>query len=173
MRSHARLAAVLYLTAVGAYLLDRLTKLWAENQLQGRAPIELIGSTVRLDYTTNSGGAFGIGGSAPLLFAGASLVVVGVIVWTSFRLPRIGVAIGLGLVLGGALGNLTDRIVRGPGVAGSVVDFIDVGPWPVFNLADSAIVIGAILLAFGAFRHARDDDPSPPTDTPEHPGAGT
>jgi signal peptidase II len=64
--------------------------------------------------------------------------------------------VALGLVLGGALGNLTDRIVRGPGVSGRVVDFIDFHVWPVFNVADSAIVIGAVLLAMGGIRRERE-----------------
>ncbi|MEX2275227.1 MAG: signal peptidase II [Actinomycetota bacterium] len=173
MRSPARLAGWLYLTAAGVYLLDRLSKLWAENQLQDRTPIELIGGAVRLGYTTNSGGAFGIGGSAPLLFVGATLVVIGVIVWTSLRLPRRSVAIGLGLILGGALGNLTDRVVRGPGFRGAVVDFIDVGAWPVFNLADSAIVVGAVVLAIGALGSARREhaEERPPGES-DRSGAG-
>jgi signal peptidase II len=69
------------------------------------------------------------------------------IVVYSLRVARLPVAVGLGLVLGGALGNLTDRAVNGPGLSGSVVDFIDLQIWPVFNVADTAIVTGAILLA--------------------------
>jgi signal peptidase II len=153
----ARLAGLLYGVALAVYVLDRASKVWAERSLEGDAPIELIGRFVRLSYTTNSGGAFGIGRSAPLVFAGATLVVVGIIVWTSRNLPGPAVAVGLGLVLGGALGNLTDRAVRGPGLGGGVVDFIDVGPWPVFNLADSAIVVGALVLAYATLRRPWSD----------------
>ncbi|HTG46531.1 MAG TPA: signal peptidase II, partial [Actinomycetota bacterium] len=64
-------------------------------------------------------------------------------------------SVALGLILGGALGNLTDRAVRGPGLSGHVVDFIDVHIWPVFNLADSAIVIGAVLLALASLLDGR------------------
>ena len=141
-----RLAAWLYLAAAVIYTADRLTKVWAENSLAHRAPVKVIPGVLSLDFTTNSGGAFGIGGSAPLLFAGATIAVASVIVAASFRLSRPALAIALGLVLGGALGNLTDRIIRGPGFSGRVVDFIDFHVWPVFNVADSAIVIGAALI---------------------------
>lgn len=142
-----RLAALLYAVAAVAYALDRATKVWAEHALAGRQPMRLIPGVLHLTYTTNSGGAFGIGRSSPWLFAGATVLVVGVIVAISMRLPRTLVAVALGLVLGGALGNLTDRALGGPGLSGRVTDFIDLRVWPVFNLADSAIVIGAILLA--------------------------
>lgn len=148
-----RLAAWLHLAAAATYLLDRLSKVWAERALFERPPIRIIPGVLQLNYTTNSGGAFGLGGSAPWLFAGATIVVSAVIVFSSFRLSRPLVAVALGLVLGGALGNLTDRISRGPGLSGQVVDFIDLHVWPVFNLADSAIVVGALLLLLASARH--------------------
>jgi len=146
-----RQAVWLYAVAVLAYVADRLTKAWAVRTLARRGPIVLIPHVLQLDYTSNSGGAFGIGRSAPWLFAAATLLVSLVIVAVSFRLSRTPVAVALGLILGGALGNLTDRIVRGDGLlTGRVVDFIDVHVWPVFNLADSAIVVGALLLALSS-----------------------
>jgi signal peptidase II len=154
-RPVARLAALLYAVAAAAYLLDRITKLLVEDRLAGRPPIQLIPGVLDLNYTTNSGGAFGLGRSAPLVFAVATAVVGVAICITSVRLSRPSVAIALGLILGGALGNLTDRFVHGSGFSGSVTDFIDFQIWPVFNLADSAIVIGAIILAFTGWR--RDD----------------
>ncbi len=141
-------AASLYGVAAAAYLLDRLTKLWVERSLAGEPPIEVIPGVLTLNYTTNSGGAFGMGRSAPVLFAAATVVASAIIVVVSFRMTRLPVAIALGLILGGALGNLTDRVVHGSGLSGHVTDFIDFQVWPVFNLADSAIVLGAILLAF-------------------------
>jgi signal peptidase II len=147
----ARSAAWLFGSALAVYLLDRLTKLWAERALEGRPPIQLLPG-VRLTFTTNPGGAFSIGGDAPLLFVTATVVVSAVIVATAFRHVHVLTSVALGLVLGGAIGNLTDRVLRGPGLHGHVVDFIDVGPWPVFNAADSAIVIGAILLAWTGLR---------------------
>ncbi len=150
MTRPARLALVLYGVAAVVYLLDRATKLWVEQTLANRPPIRLIPGVLHLTYTTNSGGAFGLGQSAPWLFVAATIAVVAVVVVVSTRLSRPLVAVALGLVLAGALGNLTDRAVRGPGLTGRVVDFIDVRVWPVFNLADSAIVIGAIALALSS-----------------------
>jgi signal peptidase II len=147
MRRSLGLAALLYGVAGLAWSLDRVTKLWAEHALAGRPPIRVIPGVLHLTFTTNSGGAFGIGKSSPWLFAAATVIVVAVIVAVSARLPGRLVAVALGLVLGGALGNLTDRALGGPGLTGRVTDFIDLRVWPVFNLADSAIVVGAVLLA--------------------------
>jgi signal peptidase II len=148
-----RLLATLYGAAAAVYLIDRLTKLWAEHRLAGRAPIVLIPRVLDLSYTTNAGGAFGLFGGQSWLFFLASGAVVAAIVVTSPRVPRTLNAVGLGMVLGGAVGNLTDRILRGPGVSGQVVDFIHLHLWPTFNAADSAIVIGAILVALAGLRH--------------------
>jgi signal peptidase II len=160
--TRARSATVaLYATAGVAFALDRLTKLWAETVLAGRAPIEVIPGVLSFNYTTNSGGAFGLGRSAPWVFASATVLVSLVIVFVSFRLDRRPLAIALGLILGGALGNLTDRILNGPGLTGFVTDFIDLHVWPVFNLADSAIVVGAMLLAISS---ARREEPEGTTE---------
>lgn len=142
----------LYATAAVVYALDRVTKLWVEAALAGRPPIEIVPGVLSFNYTTNSGGAFGLGRSAPWVFAGATVLVSVVIVFVSFRLDRRPLALALGLILGGALGNLTDRILNGPGLSGSVIDFIDLQVWPVFNLADASIVVGAILLAMSSAR---------------------
>jgi signal peptidase II len=152
------LAAALYATGGLAYLLDRVSKLWVERTLAGEPPFDVIPGVLTLNYTTNSGGAFGIGRSAPWLFAGATIVVSGAIVITSFRLSRTPMAVALGLILGGALGNLTDRAANGPGLTGPVTDFIDLQVWPVFNLADSAIVAGAVLLALTTAIHDEPED---------------
>jgi signal peptidase II len=146
------LTLALYATAAVAYLLDRLTKMWAEGALAGRAPLEVIPGVLSFNYTTNSGGAFGLGRSAPWLFATATVAVSLVIVVMSFRMSRPVVAMSLGLILGGALGNLTDRIANGPALSGHVTDFIDFHVWPVFNLADSAIVLGSVVLAIATGR---------------------
>jgi signal peptidase II len=151
-RTVARLTTLLYVVAAAAYLLDRITKLLVEDRLAGRPSVQLIPGVLDLNYTTNSGGAFGLGRSAPLVFAVATVVVAIAICVASLRLSRASVAIALGLILGGALGNLTDRVVHGSGFSGSVTDFIDFQIWPVFNLADSAIVIGAVVLAFTGWR---------------------
>jgi len=151
-----RLAAWLYATAGLTYLVDRFTKLWAERALAGRPPVTVIPGVVQLNYTTNSGGAFGLGQSAPWVFAVATILVAAAIVASSFRLRNNPSALALGLILGGAFGNLTDRAARGDGLlSGRVVDFIDFHVWPVFNVADSAIVIGALLLAVSSIRRER------------------
>jgi signal peptidase II len=141
---------ILWSVAAGVLILDRLTKLWAERALA--EPRDVIPGALTLRLTTNSGGAFSVGDRAPLLFAFAAILVSAAIAITSLR-PRSRMhAIALGLILGGALGNLLDRALRGPGLSGGVIDFIDLHVWPVFNLADSAIVVGAALLAFAALR---------------------
>ena len=142
--------ALLYAVAAGVLVLDRLSKAVVEHTLAGRPPVRLIPGVLSLTYTTNSGGAFGLGRSAPWLFAGATVVVTAVIVVFSFRPMRSTVAAALGLILGGALGNLADRALNGPGFGGPVTDFIDFLVWPIFNLADSAIVIGALLLSYAS-----------------------
>jgi signal peptidase II len=149
-------AAVLFVAAGGAYLLDRLTKAWVEDSLQGRPPIHVIDGVLDLRFTTNSGGAFSIGQSAPWIFAAATIAVSIAIVVTAFRHTSLLTCAALGLVLGGALGNLTDRVVRGSGLGGRVIDFIDFHVWPVFNAADASIVIGAALLALASFRRRVD-----------------
>jgi signal peptidase II len=88
---------------------------------------------------------------------GISVVVVVVVVVASRNLPSTATAIGLGLVLGGAVGNLTDRLIRGTGFNGEVVDFIDLRIWPVFNVADMSIVIGAVVLLLSGFLRDRRD----------------
>ena len=152
-------ATILFATASAVFALDRLTKVWAEHALADR-PVDVIPGVLTLRYTTNSGGAFSLGQRTPWFFAGATLIVSGLIVLTAFRSRNAVAAVGLGLVLGGALGNLADRALRAPGLSGHVVDFIDLHWWPVFNVADGAIVIGAAVLAWASFRDERADDGS-------------
>lgn len=115
--------------------------------------VRLLGGAVYLDQTRNSGAAFSLGTGFTVILTVVAVAVVAVIVRTAGRMRSPGWAIALGLVLGGALGNLADRVFRAPGVMrGHVVDWISAfGPdgthWPIFNLADSAIVCGAILAA--------------------------
>jgi signal peptidase II len=164
-----RAAGTLFVTAALAYGLDRLTKIWAAATLPGD-PIEVVPGVLTFRFTTNSGGAFSIGRSAPWFFVGVTAVVVVAIVATSFRHRSRLVAGSLGLVLGGAVGNLTDRAIRAPGFRGEVVDFIDFHVWPVFNVADSAIVAGAILLAFTGSR-GRSEPKGEPSSTQETRGS--
>lgn len=146
---------VLYGIAALIYAIDRFTKVLVEANLQDRPPVELIRGVLELRFTTNPGGAFGIFGDLSWLFVLISVVVVGAIVFASRNLPSTMSAVGLGLVLGGAIGNLTDRLVRGPALGGEVVDFIDLQVWPVFNLADTGIVVGAAFLLLSGLRRDR------------------
>jgi signal peptidase II len=156
-----RLAGLLYVTAVLVYVLDRVTKLWVEQTLAGRPPVDVIPGVLQIRYTQNPGGAFGLFGSLPLLFLLATGVAAVAIVVASRNVSMRSVAVGLGLILGGAVGNLTDRVVRGPGLSGSVVDFVDLQVWPVFNVADVAIVSGAGLVLLASARHERAEARSP------------
>ena len=147
MSVRARCATALFVSAGAVWSLDRLTKVWVERTLAGRPPITVAPGVLDLRFTTNSGGAFSLGQRAPWLFVGATVVVSVAIVATAFRHTSVLTSVALGLVLGGALGNLTDRAIRGPHLSGHVIDFIDFHVWPVFNVADAAIVVGAIVLA--------------------------
>lgn len=160
-RARRRGAIWLFTVAASVFLLDRVTKLWAERRLPGD-PIDVIPGVLSFRFATNPGGAFSLGQDAPWFFATATVVVSILIVATAFRHTSVTTALALGLVLGGALGNLADRLSRGEGAfSGQVVDFIDLQIWPVFNLADAAIVVGAVMLAVGSFAGDRDaPDPS-------------
>ena len=149
----ARRAPLLFAVAAAALLLDQATKAWVVATLEGRPPVRVIPGILSLNYTTNSGGAFGLGRSAPWIFAGATILVSAVIVVASRRPMTRTTAVALGLILGGAFGNLADRALNGPGLGGEVTDFIDLQVWPVFNVADSAIVIGAVVLAVASLGH--------------------
>ncbi|WP_280265438.1 signal peptidase II [Nocardia wallacei] len=142
-----RLPALLAVAAV-IFALDLGTKVLVVAKMTPGEPISIIGDVVRLSLVRNAGAAFSMAtGMTWLLTLVAAAVVIGVIrIGRSLR--SLGWAIGLGLVLGGACGNLVDRLFRAPGpLQGHVVDFLSVTKWwPVFNVADSAIVCGAILL---------------------------
>jgi signal peptidase II len=157
VKRRARLATLVYGVAAAAYLVDRISKWLVVSRLAGRPPVEVIHGVLQLNYTQNSGGAFGLGGSASWLFAGATIAVSIAIVVLSTRVHRSAVAVGMGLVLGGGLGNLTDRVIRGEGLSGRVVDYIDLRVWPVFNVADACIVVGALLILLSSAR--RSDRP--------------
>ena len=150
-----------YGTAAAVLVLDQLIKHLVVSNLAGRPPLDVIGSFVQLRYTTNSGGAFSLLTGAPLFFGVMAIVIIGGIVYAWRRTQPLSMLVVLGLILGGALGNLTDRLLRGEGLLrGEVVDFIKVGIWPVFNLADSCIVVGGLLLAIllGRAERGRDQD---------------
>jgi signal peptidase II len=133
-------------------VLDQLTKLWAVAALSD-GPIEVIGELLQFRLTRNPGGAFSLlTGLTPVL-AVLAVVMVVYIIRTTRRTADVVMAYSLGLVLGGAVGNLVDRMVRSPGfLRGEVVDFIKVPNWPTFNVADCAITVGVILIAIRGWR---------------------
>jgi signal peptidase II len=140
--------------AVVAYVLDVVSKALVVAKLpEDHEPVRVLGGAIYLDQTRNSGAAFSLGTGFTVILTAVAVAVVVVIVRTAGRMRSIGWAVALGLILGGALGNLTDRFFRAPGVGrGHVVDWISLfGPlgehWPIFNVADSAIVCGAVLAA--------------------------
>jgi signal peptidase II len=136
--------------AVVVLALDALTKQWAMSALAD-GPIELFGS-VRLNLIRNKAGAFGLGGAFVPFLAVAALLLVLYMVTRGDATEKLPMAVALGLVLGGAFGNVADRVFRSPGfLQGAVVDFVDVGFWPVFNVADSAITCGCLLLLFAGW----------------------
>jgi signal peptidase II len=141
----------------GIVLIDQLTKAWAIDALAG-GPRRVLGDAVVFDLRRNSGGAFSIlAGFTPLL-AVVAAVVAFVLVRIIDRTDEAFLVGSLSLLLGGALGNLIDRLFRSPGfLRGHVIDFIHVEGWPTFNLADSAITVGALCLAVGIVRRDRAD----------------
>ncbi|MGJ0120877.1 signal peptidase II [Williamsia sp. MIQD14] len=142
-----RMIALLPAVALVILVADLVTKIVVVATIDPLRPISIIGDTVTLRLVRNSGAAFSMAtGYTWILTIVALAVVVGIIRYSS-RLRSPLWALGLGLILGGALGNLVDRLFRDPGpLRGHVVDFVSIGWWPVFNVADSAVVCGAILL---------------------------
>jgi signal peptidase II len=136
----------LYLIAWVVWLIDLGTKVWAEKVLSSRANIEVIGSFLQLTFIRNSGAAFSIGTGKTIIFTIFALGVLIFITRYASQITSKGWAVVCGLLLGGILGNLTDRIFREPSfLQGHVIDWIQVPDWPVFNVADSAIVIAAVI----------------------------
>ena len=158
-----RRVGVLATVAVAVLALDLLSKvavaawLGVEHGLEHQ-PVRLLWGAVYLLETRNAGAAFSVGTGATVILTVIAVVIVVVIIRSARRMRSVGWAVALGLVLGGALGNLVDRIFRAPGIGrGHVVDWIslfsnDGHVWPIFNIADSAIVCGAVLSAVLAMR---------------------
>jgi signal peptidase II len=142
--------------AAAVVVADQLSKWWAVDRLS-RGPITIVGS-FRLALTHNSGGAFGLGSGVVPVVVLAIIALVVVLFVVGRNVDRTATAVALGLVLGGAIGNLADRLFRSPGFGrGSVIDFVDLRWWPVFNLADAAITCGCVLLVVMSFGRSRTD----------------
>jgi len=160
----------LFVLAILIYVADLVTKVLAVHYIDPADPISIVGDTVTLTLVRNPGAAFSMAtGMTWLLTLVAIGVVIGV-VKIGRTLQSRWWALGLGLVLGGALGNLTDRLFRSPGpLQGHVVDFVSIGWWPVFNVADSSIVCGAVLLVvltvFGIEPTGKESTEKEPTES--------
>jgi signal peptidase II len=161
-----RLYAVLLGLAVTVLVVDQATKVWALRSLTPGEKVDLVGSFVRLNLIRNPGAAFSIGDGATWVLTAVSLAIL---VWVGLSARKVGTmawAVALGLLLGGAVGNLVDRFFRAPGPGrGHVVDFIDYFGWFVGNVADIAIVAGAGIIMVLAFRGTPI---AGPTHHPEH-----
>ena len=127
--------------------IDLVTKLVAVAQLTEAEMVEVLDGVLRLRLVRNPGAAFGVAQGLTIALTVIAVVVILVILRISRRLRSPGWAVGFGMVLGGAIGNLVDRLFRAPGpLRGHVVDFLELPHFPVFNVADSAIVTGGVLL---------------------------
>ncbi|MFZ4107607.1 MAG: signal peptidase II [Candidatus Planktophila sp.] len=128
------------------WILDLATKAWAVSQLAHRGSVKVVGSFFQLTFVRNSGAAFSFATGATLAFSIFSICVLIAITTFAPRITSRGWAVVLGLVMGGVLGNLSDRIFREPGfLRGHVIDWMQLPHWPIFNIADSAIVIAAAI----------------------------
>ena len=145
VNTRSRIQAPLALV-LAVVLLDQATKAWALRTLAD-GPVRLIGDWADFRLAWNSGSAFSMLSGSTWFLTALGIVLLGVLIYALTRATDPINKIALALLLGGALGNLTDRFFRAPGVGqGHVVDFIRVGSWPVFNIADSAITIGVIVV---------------------------
>jgi signal peptidase II len=153
--SPLRIYLPLLLTAALVVAADQATKQLVLDCLQDGS-VEVIEGVLRFRLTYNSGGAFGLLQSVPGLFLIATVVIVLAILFGARRLEDVRWAVPLGLVLGGGIGNATDRVLRDTG--GGVIDFIDFRVWPVFNIADMAIVTGALVILFIGWRSPGDEE---------------
>jgi len=134
---------------------DQATKHWALNRLSNARTIDLIGS-LRFNLALNKGMAFSQAtGAGPIIGALAFVVIIVIVLWLRRNAQGLAV-VAAGLIVGGATGNLIDRLLRGDAwLRGAVVDFIDLQWWPIFNIADAAISTGAVLMIVASVRASK------------------
>jgi signal peptidase II len=148
--SWPRLAVASAVAAV-VVLVDQLSKSWAVSRLS-HGPIHVVGP-LDMELQRNTGSAFSFFQGEAVVLVIVAVILVGVLLVMAGRAPTSGRAVVFGLILGGALGNLADRLFRGEN--GAVIDFIALHFWPTFNLADSCIVVGCVLLVVSLMRGGR------------------
>lgn len=153
--------------AVVVWALDQATKALAVATLEPGRSITVVPHVFWLTLTRNSGAAFSAAGEMTVMLTLIAIIVVVTVIRMARRLQDLGWAVGLGLLLGGALGNLTDRILRAPSpFRGEVVDFLHLTHWPVFNVADMGLTCAAVVILHRGFKGAtmdggRDGDEEP------------
>ncbi len=153
-RANRRDLTAFGITAISVILVDQLTKYWAQEFLlprrtSGEGSVELLGGFLKFTYAENTGAAFSIGTGITWVFTSIALVVVFLIFRYARKLGSLPWALALGGLLGGAVGNLIDRMFRAPGpFQGFVVDFIQLPYFAIFNVADMAVVISGATIAF-------------------------
>ena len=177
--SRPRRVILLLGVAVFVIAADVISKAIVVAKMADRPPIRLLGGLLTITLTRNGGAAFSIGTSMTVVFTAIAVGVIVYILRAARNLRSIGWAFALGLLLGGATGNLLDRIFRAPApFQGHVVDWIELPHWPVFNLADSSICCAGVRVVLLALRGIRldgtkaipPDDPAPQA-TAAEPGA--
>jgi signal peptidase II len=153
----SRLAAVI---VIGVVVVDQVTKAWAVHDLADHQVV-IIGDTVDFRLARNTGSAFSLFQAFTPILAVLAIAVAFFLIRALRRTRDMVMLVALSLILGGAIANLIDRALRAPGfLRGAVVDFVHLGAWPTFNVADASITIGAVLLVFWAIRtdlRARED----------------
>lgn len=159
------------LIAAAVIALDQATKWWAQQALAGQPPVEVIGTFLRLTFVRNPGGAFSIGTQYTWLFTIVACTVAVAILFYSRKVTSKRWLVALGVLLGGALGNFVDRLTQPPGFGqGHVVDWIALPNYPVFNVADMAVVTAAVsIVALSLF--GVEPAPSAPDTTEPADGA--
>ncbi|MEO9324654.1 signal peptidase II [Nocardioides sp. C4-1] len=149
----------IFITIAGlAYAVDQVSKYLAEQHLEGRPDVQVIGEILQLHLTYNPGAAFSTGTGFTPVITIVAIIATAVVLWYSRRIGSTAWAVALGLLLAGITGNLTDRLLRDPGpMRGHVVDMLMLPNWPVFNVADVCINVAAGLIIIQALRGVRLD----------------
>lgn len=162
--------------AIVILIVDQLTKNWAVANLPELDPQPFLGEVLQLTLLYNSGAAWGMGAEiTPVVTCLQIAIVIGVIVFAIRSVRSPWYALALGLIMGGALGNIHDRLLRDPSpFHGAVVDFLELPHWPVFNVADMGVVGGALLVvALGLFGLDADPARAEQASTSDSPEAGS
>jgi len=156
--NRARLRLVVAVTAAVAYLIDVTTKVVAVERLTGKGRVDVVGDLFGFNLTRNPGAAFSTGTAFTAVFSVLAIVATVVVLVLVRRVGTTLWAVGLGLMLAGITGNLTDRLLRAPGpLRGHVVDFLELPHWPIFNVADVCLNVGVVIVLIQTVRGIRLD----------------